>query len=288
MAEVMIEVGHQPVKHQYKYTIGTLVTDMAQYRSAVRSFRRAGFDGDDCEFLYIDNSRQNNFTAYDGLNHLLNHGQGEYVILCHQDVLLDFDGRDELDEQLQGLTRLDPYWAIAGNAGGVGAGELAIRITDPHGADQKTHQLPQAVSSLDENFLVIKSAARLAFSSDLSGFHFYGTDICLLADVAGYNSYVIDFHLRHLSGGNKSPTFFENEAKLGEKYARAFRSRWVQTTCSLVYLTGNPFGLLVQGTVSKLTQIAVRRANALKRRFGSRTLSASSGFDKYPEVRSGE
>ena len=288
MAEFMKEVGHQPLNHQCKYTIGTLVTDMAQYRSAVRSFERAGFGGGDCEFLYIDNSRRNSFTAYDGLNHILNHAQGEYVILCHQDILLDFDGRAELDEQLQGLGRIDPCWAIAGNAGGVGSGELAIRISDPHGVDQKTHKLPQVVSSLDENFLVIKSAARLAFSCDLSGFHFYGTDICLLADVAGYNSYVIDFHLRHLSAGNKSPSFFENEAKLAEKYGRAFRSRWVQTTCSLVYLTGNPFGILVQGTVSKLTQIAVRRANALKKRFASRAPSASPGFDKYPEGRSGE
>ena len=208
MSEAMIEVGKQPLKYQYKYTIGTLVTDLAQYRRSVRSFNAAGFATEDCQFLYIDNSRFNNFTAYNGLNHILNHAESEYIILCHQDVLLDFDGRALLDRRLRDLEVRDPFWALAGNAGGVASGNLAIRITDPHGSDQKTHEYPQRVSSLDENFIVLKSDARLAFSTDLSGFHLYGTDVCLLADVQGHNCYVIDFHLRHLSAGNKSPSFF--------------------------------------------------------------------------------
>ena len=114
------------------------------------------------------------------------------------------------------LSALDPNWGLAGNAGGVAPGELAIRIADPHGSDQNTHSFPVPVCSLDENFIVLRADARLAFSADLDGFHFYGTDICLLADVHGYRSYVIDFHLRHLSAGNKSASFHDCEAALAE------------------------------------------------------------------------
>lgn len=263
----MTEVGHLPLTHRFKYTIGTLVTDIDQYRQCVRSFQKVGFGQDDCQFLFIDNSRENRHTAYDGLNHILNHAEGEYIILCHQDILMDFDGREDLDMRLAELGARDPQWAVAGNAGGIAPDSLAIRITDPHGADQETHQFPQRVFSLDENFMVIRADARLAFSSDLSGFHFYGTDICVLADVQGFRTYVIDFHVRHLSRGNKSQSFYENEHVLLKKYGRAFRPRFVQSTCSLLYMTGNPVGVYVQEIVGRVARALTRRINYILKQF---------------------
>ncbi len=258
MSDVMIEVGARPHSHKFKYSIGALATEPDQHAASVRSFRGAGFGDDDCEFLYIDNSKGNSLTAYDGLNHILNEARGEYVILCHQDVLVDFDKRADLDRCLRELEERDKRWAVAGNAGGAKPGELAIRITDPHGVGQKTHDFPQRVFSLDENFLVIKRDARLSFSADLEGFHFYGADICLIADVLGYRSYVIDFHLRHLSGGNKSPSFFAARMALAKKYARAFRPRFVQTSCALLYLTGSPVVSHLEWFVSRSAKYFIR------------------------------
>ena len=57
--------------------------------------------------------------------------------------------------------------------------------------------------SLDENFIVVRGDARIGFSNDLSGYHFYGADICLNAAVAGWNAYVIDFHLAPPVGGKE-------------------------------------------------------------------------------------
>jgi hypothetical protein len=120
--------------------------------------------------------------------------------LCHQDILLLEDGRTELEQRLNDLTAHDPEWALCGNAGGVSSTRLAIRISDPYGENQFS-PFPARVTALDENFIVIRRQANLALSHDLSGFHFYGADLCMIADFLGRSAYVIDFHLRHKSAG---------------------------------------------------------------------------------------
>ena len=166
---------------------------------------------------------------------MLDAARGDLVILCHQDVRLISDGRDQLEQRLAELDSLAPRWALAGNAGGAAPGKLAIRITDGHGHDVHVGALPLRVASLDENFIVVKGSARVALSGDLDGFHFYGADLCLVADTLGYSAHVIDFHLEHLSKGNKSASFHACERAFRAKWARALRPRWVQTTCALVY-----------------------------------------------------
>jgi hypothetical protein len=221
------------------YSIGTLVSDHAQYEAMRNTFLSGGFSGPNCEYLFVDNVRENQTSAYCGLNAILNAARGTYVILCHQDVRIIADNRAMLDARLAELHRLDPDWGVAGNAGGIGPNKLAIRITDPHGENQRVGDLPAKVVSLDENFIVVRRDARLGFSYDLSGFHFYGTDICLNADVRGYNAYVIDFHLHHLSGGQLSAAFYESKKTFEAKWTRALRRRSVQTTCAQFRLKGS-------------------------------------------------
>ena len=175
---------------------------------------------------------------------MLNEAKGRYVIFCHQDVRIHDDTIAELDQRLAELDEKDPDWALAGNAGGISAGRLALRISDPHGEDRHIGELPARVMSLDENFIIMKRDVRIGFSRDLSGYHFYGADICLIADIQGYSAYVIDFHLEHLSGGLKGASFFETETAFRSKWAHALRARWLQTTCSLVNLSGDAVGQL--------------------------------------------
>ena len=245
------------------YTIATLVTKPDDYRQMVASFEAGGFTAPDCEFIYLDNAGGNALSAYRGLNRLLDEADGTTVILCHQDVRLLSDGRRALDARLAELDRRAPDWGLAGNAGGVGPGRLALRISDPHGRDVHVGDLPERVQSLDENFIVVRRSARLAFSSDLDGFHFYGTDLCLQAEVAGWTAHVVDFHLEHLSGGLKSPDFHVCRDRLQAKYAHAFRARWLQTTCALVPLTANPvLGLLGRLAARPLARLARRQPSA--------------------------
>lgn len=220
------------------FTIGTLVTDWAQHAAMLASFDRRGFATDDCEVLAVDNSGGRQTGAYSGLNAVLATARGRIVILCHQDVRLHDEGRAELEARLRELEARDAGWAVAGNAGATAIGRLAMRITDPHGADRRVGDLPARVMSLDENLLIVKREARIGFSRDLDGFHLYGTDICLMAGLAGCSAWVIDFHLEHLSPGRKSADFHAGERAFTAKWDRALRPRWLQTTCTLLHVGG--------------------------------------------------
>jgi hypothetical protein len=243
-----------------RYSICTIVTRPAEYAAMIESFRLNSFQEPDCEFLYLDNSQGNAFEAYAGYNLFLNVARGTYAILCHQDILLMRDGRAKLDSIIESLTKRDPNWAACGNAGSKSPGQLALRISDPHGEDQSTDHFPIQVQSLDENFIVVRRSANLALSHNLSGFHFYGADICIIADILGWNCYVIDFHLRHNSPGTKDESFFSIRDRLIQKYRKALRSRWVGTTSSVFFITGNLFllRLLNKQFATKIIRFAVR------------------------------
>ncbi|MBI1383299.1 MAG: hypothetical protein GC150_00095 [Rhizobiales bacterium] len=245
-----------------RFSIATLVTDPEQHDAMIASMRARGFDGADCEFIHLDNRGAGALSAFDGLNRLLEEARGRYVILCHQDVRLIGDGRDRLEEVIAELDARDPAWAVIGNAGGVRPGRLAIRISDPHGRDTARGPFPARATSLDENFLLVRKEARLAFSHDLAGFHLYGADLCTIADILGRSAYVVDFHLEHLSAGNKANGFAEAEASFRRKYRRALRTRWIQTTCTLVPVSGSRFAHWMSGFLARPVAGLLRRSGS--------------------------
>jgi hypothetical protein len=225
-----------------RFSIGTLVTRRDEYAEMVESFVSHGFTPADCEYLYLDNSESNRFDAFRGYNLFLSEARGDFIILCHQDILLLEDGRAELEQRLHELTAHDPEWALCGNAGSVAfARPLAIRISDPNGENQSNGPFPARVMALDENFIVVRREANLALSHDLSGFHFYGADLCIVADFLGRSAWVIDFHLRHKSAGKVAVlSFFRQRKDVACKYQRAYRSRWMMTAVTCFFLSGSP------------------------------------------------
>ena len=199
------------------------------------SFRAHGF-GADCEYLYLDNSRRNEFDAFVGANIFLRKAVGEYIILCHQDVVLVDDDRAVLESRMADLSELDPSWGLCGNAGSTASGSNSIRISDPHGVNQALGTFPVRAVALDENFIVVRGDANLAVSHDLSGFHLYGADLCIIADILGRNAWVIDFHLFHKSAGRADGSFYAAKGAIARKYRRALRTRRINTTVTSFYL----------------------------------------------------
>src|SRR5665213_4153117 len=82
--------------------------------------------------------------------------------------------------------------------------------------------------------------ANLAVSHDLLGFHFYGTDLCLIAGILGWTAWVVDFHLYHQSSGQFNPAFREMKRDIAHKYQQALKGRFLQTTCTEIILGGSP------------------------------------------------
>ena len=236
-------VGSRNVLHSvtthFVYSICTMVTDFAGYNEMCRTFSESGFVPDDCEYLFIDNTSRNTLDGFAGVNCFLNNAKGCYIILCHQDVRIVYDDRRKLDALIEKINHDDQSWGVLGNSGGIGPGRHAVRITDPHGVDQNKGDLPARVSSLDENFVVVRRAANLAVSHDLSGFHLYATDLCIIANILGWNAYVIDFHLHHLSVGVKGASFSPLRLNMIRQYKRKLSDRLIGTPTTIMYLSNS-------------------------------------------------
>lgn len=230
-----------PTAPAYEFSICTLVTNISEYQEMADSFKKAGFTEENSEFLYIDNSNGNAYDGYTGLNTFLNTAAGKYIIICHQDILLNFDTLDVLKQRIAEIDGIDPDWAILGNAGYGDFNTKLYRITDPWGENQKKGDLPAKAKSLDENFLLIKNEANLALSHNLKGFHLYATDLCSIASILGWNAYVIDFHLYHKSAGSCNESFFASKKAFIDKYSAIAKPFAIRTTCTMMIITGCGF-----------------------------------------------
>lgn len=242
---------------KFKYSICTLANKPSEYGKMVDSFVKAGFGENDCEFIYSNNSVNNEFEAFSGINRFLREAKGEFVIVCHQDVLLTIDDRQKLEQQIKLVTQLDPHWGVLGNAGINNMYNISMVITHADSKIYRSGILPSKVQSLDENFLLIKASANLAVAGDLEGFHMYGTDICLVAECLGYSAFSIDFHLIHKGLGLVDESFHQLAEKLYQKYSYFFRGRYVRTTITRFYLSSNAVisGIMNLGLIKSIVRL---------------------------------
>jgi hypothetical protein len=249
------------------YSFCTLVTKPDEYRNMVELFVEKGFTEPDCEYLYIDNSQSNKHDAYSGYNRFLQQARGKYIILCHQDIEPIEDDRSRLDWLLTEVTQADPAWGLCGNAGANCSGDMVVRISDPwHANRNEGRPFPAPVMSLDENFILVRRDANLALSRDLKGYHWYGSDLCIVASVLGWSSYVIDFHLRHKSGGNKDTQFYKIRYAFRDKLAKAFRPRWhFSITWEPFFISASPLRSLIAQTSFKARNLTWRVVRKVKK-----------------------
>lgn len=224
---------------KFKFSICTIVTNPEMYRSMGTTFEAAGFTTD-TEYLYIDNTVRNKYDAYRGINRFLSLASGKYIIICHQDIEV-IDNKSKLEACIATVDALDDNWAILGNAGSSAIKNFSRHYLNGDNELENAGTFPSKVYSLDENFLVIKKEVNLGLSADLEGFHFYGTDICLLCDIRGFSCYVIDFVVKHLSFGHTDTSFYAQKELFIKKYSLALKSRFIQTTCTKFYVSSSEF-----------------------------------------------
>jgi hypothetical protein len=195
--------------------MATFVNKGEVYLEMKQSFEAAGFDAPDVVYEVLDDRIEDPYSAITRLGQ----ASEQYIVLLHQDVRCDQGHRyNDLLCALEALESTEPRWAVAGNAGGLAEDGLLRHICDPWGAHWAP-DLPRRVVTLDENFLVLRTERRPRCSASLSGFHLYGTDVCLHALSAGDQCYVVDFRVSHLSLGDGSG-LREAEDRLGAQWGR--------------------------------------------------------------------
>lgn len=229
------------MEHDVTFSVCTLLASDENYSRSLASFRKFGFNGKNTQFLAVDNRQANNFDGYAWIRRMLPECRGQYVIFCHDDIELVDDDYAKLKKTLEELTTLDPNWSIAGNAGGLSGWtrdqkrfRMALRISDRSFSNTRLGKLPARCESLDENFIVMRRDNPVTGSVDLSGFHLFGTDLCLRAELAGQSSYVIDFHLFHHGKGAKGLHYRQQKARIEAKYRKIFPGRRVSTSTEIL------------------------------------------------------
>lgn len=234
-------------QYSVEFSICTLVTRPEEYEEMKASFESRGFINECAEYIIADNSKKNMLNAYEAVNLFIRASKGKYIIVCHQDILL-IDDINILRERIRQISEINPSWGLLGNSGGTASNAVAVRITDPHMENATIGNLPCKVVSLDENFILLKASANLAVSNNLSGFHLYGTDLCMIASVLGYDAYIVDFHLKHKSAGNVKDrgewSFEKTKARFIDKYQQIFYPRFIRTPCTSFFIT--PWSLLTK------------------------------------------
>lgn len=193
------------------FHICTIANNQEQYHQFKSSLIESGFTDEKARFTLFDNFSGNNHDPYATLNSVLSNSTEPYLIYCHQDILFNKgEGFDQLVIRLNELNKIDPTWAIAGNAGVNQRYKYVIRISDANNSSNWPSHFPQKVFTLDENLLIFNLKNKSRCSTELSGFHMYGSDTCLHAIKNGSSCYVINFHVTHLSGGNMGNDFLQS------------------------------------------------------------------------------
>jgi SAM-dependent methyltransferase len=160
-------------------------------------------------------------SAADGLNDGLKQAKNEVVVCVHQDVYLP-EGWVERFWQQYNLAH--KHFSPVGVLGVYGVHRdnafmsRAGHVIDRDHVLKEDEPLPACVDSLDELLLAVPKAAGLEFDPAL-GFHFYGADICLVAQQRGLRAVAVDalcFHNTIHVG--LAPSFYES--------ARTFTAKW--------------------------------------------------------------
>ena len=103
-------------------------------------------------------------------------------------------------------------------------------------------------------------------SKELSGFHFYGADLCLNAEKIGHTCYVIDYPVLHESVGRLNEDFYLARDRFGSHLKKNGQHTFLSTTCTELY---GGSGLLLEAwaLARSLSKIKYYRNNNYKESF---------------------
>jgi len=154
------------------------------------------------EWLLIDNGGNKNYDSVSALyDAAWKQARHDLIFFVHQDVFLPHGWEARVFAALGELEADDARWGVIGAVGALPPvsgrpKELRGHWCDPSGY-HRDGPLPQAVQSLDEQWLGVRKSRGIRFDPQLPGFHCYGIDLSLTAAEAGLRTYALDVFVWH-------------------------------------------------------------------------------------------
>jgi len=190
----------------------TLVRDTQKYNQFLTSLSQQ-MGANSYEVIPIPNYFNQINSAFRGLNIGQDISNGKYLIFCHDDIILSNNWIERLKYHIRNLENNSIQWGVLGPAGiTIGSEQGAYFLTTETGENIKIKDSSvindkeiYEVGCLDELCLITKKSTGLRFSDrELSGFHFYGGNLCLESKRLGLRNFAIDCWTFHQSDGNKN------------------------------------------------------------------------------------
>lgn len=202
-------------------------------------------------------------SAARAYNSALDEAKTDVLVFVHQDVFLPKGWDERLRQVLNNLSEQDPDWAVAGAWGvhpsGNRSGHLfCVGLGQELGSDFiKGHE----VRTLDEVLLIVRKSSGVRFDEKLSGYHFYGTDICLEAERLGKKCYAISaFCIHNTNGYSLLPwDFWKSYFRLRRKWKARLP---IVTPCTKITIGCWP---MIRWNIGKWKSILLGRDNPGKR-----------------------
>ena len=219
------------------FTLCCLYTNPLLLHKLCDSIRSASFD---YITKFIDNSL-GNIDSYQAISKFIAESKTRYICIAHQDVDFRSLTLPYLHKQIQKIQLIDSRAALFGCAGISHDGTQGVgHFFDSTGEHMWGFPNNGRVSSLDEFFLVLDREKPVSVTEGLTGFHFYGTDLCVNAARAGYSAYAIDYPVLHnCTPGKIQPDFFEARQRFQTHLQCAMGHGFVKTTCTTLYAGKN-------------------------------------------------
>lgn len=167
-------------------------------------------------------------------NRGLDESENEVIVFVHQDVYLPQEWLPSVEMALQTIGDRDPNWGVVGCWGiRKDRTKFGHLYTPGEGIIGRPMVQPQRVRTLDEVILILRKNSGLRYDEGLTGFHFYGADICLAAAQQGRYCYAISAFCIH-----NSRQYFEYPPDFYSSY-RYIKHKWkqwlpIQTSCICV------------------------------------------------------
>jgi hypothetical protein len=194
------------VPKEYDFTIITIVKNLDSYKEFCECLKKqVGTNA--VEIIAIPNFYNTFTSAYKALNIASDIAFGKNLILCHDDILVPNNWLNTIKKNINELDSNQIQWGVLGPAG--------VNIDDDKGIyfllDNNMNIINssiknrQEVFSLDELCLITKKSNGLRFSDkQLTGFHFYGGNICIESKLKNLKNFSIPCYCFHKSDGTKN------------------------------------------------------------------------------------